>query len=622
MRRNALGSLVAAAGVVLACTCFAAPAQAVQVSSAEGFMSALSGTDDTITLEDNVTLNQGVTITRDVTIDGAGHTLTNENGSTANGIENALNVSGNGVNVTIKNLTIVDTHTGNVLTALEGAQVDLQGVTLDHTQSSDGAALIVNDGSDVKMSGCSIKLGSGSWGGVAMENKGSTVDLGTPTVSGDAGKALVYVDGDTSADIRDYVADVTGSYIVSPITDGQNKPALVSSEWTVSNQAEFQLALDNAPDGMLIRLGDDIEVTGNGLYAGNKKDIILEGNNHTITTSDLVEGSHGGADRAALTFANCENTQITNITIVNESGTNNNGLNIYGGSATTGNLTLKHSANGGAAMVVAAGANVTVTGDISATIGANSWGAVNVDVSGGASKLTFDETVHAIFDTTANPDAPVVYIDEDNNTPLANVVSGFDNAGLYLDSDGSAIEAPVVTFNLDGQVLTAVRVSSDGTLNMATVNEALEAQRPAHKVFDGWYLDAACTRPFEGVEEGTDIMELYAGWRELEGFVSDDEGHILACTSGLAVVDGLLALPGIPACTGIEAGALADVADQITEIYIPANIRYIAPGALDGLPNLMYIEVEAGNPDYYSENGILYTAGGEIVGCPVWYTGE
>ena len=117
-------------------------------------------------------------------------------------------------------------------------------------------------------------------------------------------------------------------------------------------------------------------------------------------------------------------------------------------------------------------------------------------------------------------------------------------------------------------------------------------------------------------------MELYAGWRELEGFVSDDEGHILACTSGLAVVDGLLALPGDPACTGIEAGALADVADQITEIYIPANIRYIAPGALDGLPNLMYIEVEAGNPDYYSENGILYTAGGEIVGCPVWYTGE
>ena len=84
---------------------------------------------------------------------------------------------------------------------------------------------------------------------------------------------------------------------------------------------------------------------------------------------------------------------------------------------------------------------------------------------------------------------------------------------------------------------------------------------------------------FEGVEEGTDVLELYAGWRELEGFVSDDAGHILSCTSDLAIVDGILVLPSNSACTGIEAGALADVADQVVEIYIPANIRYISPGS-------------------------------------------
>lgn len=199
-------------------------------------------------------------------------------------------------------------------------------------------------------------------------------------------------------------------------------------------------------------------------------------------------------------------------------------------------------------------------------------------------------------------------------------VEGVQTEGVLAEEQEEVLPA-MLTIHLHG---------NGGSPAMVTVTERADAvssggwsvpQRPG-KVFDGWYLDTACTRPFEGVEAGTDILELYAGWRELEGFVSDDEGHILACTSGLAVVDGLLALPGIPACTGIEAGALADVADQITEIYIPANIRYIAPGALDGLPNLMYIEVEAGNPDYYSENGILYTAGGEIVGCPVWYTGE
>lgn len=136
------------------------------------------------------------------------------------------------------------------------------------------------------------------------------------------------------------------------------------------------------------------------------------------------------------------------------------------------------------------------------------------------------------------------------------------------------------------------------------------------KVFDGWYLDAGCTIPFGGVEEGVEMLELYAGWRELEGVVCNDTGHIISCGT---VVDGILALPSNAACTGIESGALAEIAGEISEIYIPANIGYIAPGAFDGLPGLMYIEVAAGNPNYYSEGGVLYTADGEVVAAPVWY---
>lgn len=136
------------------------------------------------------------------------------------------------------------------------------------------------------------------------------------------------------------------------------------------------------------------------------------------------------------------------------------------------------------------------------------------------------------------------------------------------------------------------------------------------KVFDGWYLDAGCTIPFGGVEEGVEMLELYAGWRELEGVVCNDAGHIISCGT---VVDGILALPSNAACTGIESGALAEIAGEISEIYIPANIGYIAPGAFDGLPGLMYIEVAAGNPNYYSEGGTLYTSDGEVVAAPVWY---
>lgn len=43
------------------------------------------------------------------------------------------------------------------------------------------------------------------------------------------------------------------------------------------------------------------------------------------------------------------------------------------------------------------------------------------------------------------------------------------------------------------------------------------------------------------------------------------------------------------------------------EIYIPANITWIEPGALEKLENLMYIEVAPDNPAYQSIDGVLYS---------------
>ena len=179
-------------------------------------------------------------------------------------------------------------------------------------------------------------------------------------------------------------------------------------------------------------------------------------------------------------------------------------------------------------------------------------------------------------------------------------------------------------------VLTIYLHGNGGTPDMTTFTEPLDALSPETwsvpfrlgKVFDGWYLDAGCTIPFSEVEEGVEQLEVYAGWKELAGFVSDDAGHITSCAAEGAIQDGILALPSDAACTGIESGALAAVADQVTEIYIPANITYIGEGAFENMPNLMYIEAAAGNQNYYSEGGILYTATGEIVACPAWYTVE
>lgn len=179
-------------------------------------------------------------------------------------------------------------------------------------------------------------------------------------------------------------------------------------------------------------------------------------------------------------------------------------------------------------------------------------------------------------------------------------------------------------------VLTIHLHGNGGTPDMTTFTEPLDALLPEAwsipfrlgKVFNGWYLDAGCTIPFSEVKEGVEQLELYAGWKELAGFVSDDAGHITSCATEEVIQDGILALPSDMACTGIESGALAAVADQVAEIYIPANITYIGEGAFEKLPNLMYIEAAAGNPNYYSEGGILYTVTGEIVACPAWYTVE
>lgn len=179
-------------------------------------------------------------------------------------------------------------------------------------------------------------------------------------------------------------------------------------------------------------------------------------------------------------------------------------------------------------------------------------------------------------------------------------------------------------------VLTIHLHGNGGTPDMTTFTEPLDALLPEAwsipfrlgKVFNGWYLDAGCTIPFSEVKEGVEQLELYAGWKELAGFVSDDAGHITSCVAEGAIQDGILALPSDMACTGIESGALAAVAGQVAEIYIPANITYIGEGAFENLPSLMYFEVATGNPNYYSEGGILYTAAGEMVACPAWYTVE
>lgn len=101
------------------------------------------------------------------------------------------------------------------------------------------------------------------------------------------------------------------------------------------------------------------------------------------------------------------------------------------------------------------------------------------------------------------------------------------------------------------------------------------------------------------------------------GFVISETGMISGCVkSECNLEDGLLVLPLNEKCTGVDVGAFDGITQDVTELFIPKNITYIAPGSLDSLTSLMYIQVMDGNPAYYSEKGCLYSIDGSLIARP------
>lgn len=197
------------------------------------------------------------------------------------------------------------------------------------------------------------------------------------------------------------------------------------------------------------------------------------------------------------------------------------------------------------------------------------------------SKFSDTVTPPSIDATTVSPNNTVT---EETGTPIFWEVTCYGNGGLPA--------AASYSFDAD-----------------SFAGDELSVPVYEGKIFTGWYEDEACTIPFDRAEGERRTMSLYAGWKT-ETYTLSDRGYLIDCEPEM-VSDGLLLLPFDDSCTGVDAHAFDKLAQMVEEIYIPANITYIAPEAFENLTNLIYIEVAEDNPVYYSENGELYMKAGE-----------
>lgn len=115
---------------------------------------------------------------------------------------------------------------------------------------------------------------------------------------------------------------------------------------------------------------------------------------------------------------------------------------------------------------------------------------------------------------------------------------------------------------------------------------------------------------------GSDAEKDVNGMRVISGFHLDPGGYITGTDSNIDVTDAVLIIPAVLECAGVRDGALSGLGESVFEIYIPANIRDIGPGAFAGLTSLMFVEVAEDNPGYCSIDGVLYSREGEEIFNP------
>ena len=206
--------------------------------------------------------------------------------------------------------------------------------------------------------------------------------------------------------------------------------------------------------------------------------------------------------------------------------------------------------------------------------------------------------VTSIYDSFAHDSAQypeVVYVETLEGYPATWFSEHCPDALLVLID----AEAPTVTFNAMGGVCETASVKIDCGETVAPPKD------PVYDDYDflGWFVDSACTEPWDFETRITENITLYAGWGlECDYEVVDGSAYITKYYGSLnrliipSEIDGYVV-------RGLREGAIPN---GISIVSLPSTMREVEPGAFRYANDLKTIDVPLGSDSYTSLNGVLF----------------
>lgn len=381
------------------------------------FMKALNGSDPI--KDTKVKLTAPITIAageserfENVTFDAAGL-----NGS-------ALTVLGD---VTMKNVVIntsgTTKHAVNVWG--EGASLTAEGLTIDHQSS--GAPIIIGKNTEATLSGAiNLTLGADSWYGINI-NDGSEVNMKDAALNvetkGNDTQSVICVDA-VEKDATITLPSNSDLSVVETKTDGGAGAAQVAYVNAEDLAAFITAKTAQEKDVTAVTLNSDIELTKSLFISEAMK---VDGNGYKFVGTEAL-----GKDNVVTVTA--DDVVLNDVTIVTNAA-NKSGLHVYKAQGVVANdLTVDNTNTAGGAGVVVNGADLTLNGTTTITLGENSWGAINVDDKNGVSALTFGDGAKAVLN--GNTEKSFIYVE---NATSEKVIEGAEEAGLVTDANGNYI---------------------------------------------------------------------------------------------------------------------------------------------------------------------------------------